>query len=167
MTLQTLRLTITSFQREDWPFFLQLRRDNSIMRYMAEIASTAQIRTLFNDRLQNPFAFIIRDRQGNAVGDIGLRVSDHNSQEADVGYSITSAAQGRGIASEALEALCSYAFQQGGIDALNAWVLAENQGSVRVLEKCGFQRVEELKQAFLLKGKYYDDWVYRREKALP
>lgn len=163
MTLYTPRFTLSSFQESDWPFFLHLRSNDSVMRYMAEIASRAQIRTLFDDRLRDNNAFIIRD-QHSAVGDIGLRISQHNPHEADVGYSVAPAAQGRGIASEALQTLCDYVFSQGNVNALNAWVLADNQGSVRVLEKSGFTRVQVLEKVYLLHGEYYDDWVYRREK---
>ncbi|MGG7444756.1 GNAT family N-acetyltransferase [Kosakonia oryzendophytica] len=165
MTLQTPRFTLTPFQESDWLFFLRLRRDDRIMRYMAEVASEGQIRTLFDNRLLDDNAFVIRDVQHTAVGDIGLRPSVHNPQEADVGYSIMPTAQGRGVASEALQALCEFAFDKRNVQALNAWVLAENQGSVRVLEKSGFQRVQVLEKAYLLKGEYYDDWVYRREKG--
>ncbi|WP_039058793.1 GNAT family N-acetyltransferase [Enterobacter sp. Bisph1] len=163
MTLYTPRFTLSSFQESDWPFFLHLRSNESVMRYMAEIASQTQIRTLFDDRLHDSNAFIIRDGD-NVVGDIGLRISQHNPHEADIGYAIAPAAQGRGIASEALQALCEYAFSQHNVAALNAWVLAENQGSVRVLEKSGFNRVQVLEGVYLLAGEYYDDWVYRREK---
>ncbi len=163
MTLYTPRFTLTSFQARDWPFFLRLRTDASVMRYMTEIASQAQIRTLFEDRLRDSNAFIIRDGQ-QAVGDIGLRISQHNSREADIGYSLAPAEQGRGIASEALQTLCDELFSRNIVDALNAWVLANNQGSVRVLEKSGFTRVQVLEKVYLLNGEYYDDWVYRREK---
>lgn len=163
MTLYTSRLTLSAFQPSDWLFFLHLRRNSNVMRYMGEIASEDQIRTLFADRLADSHAFIIRNARHIAVGDIGLRISQHNPQEADVGYSISPDAQGQGIASEALQALCDYAFDNQ-IRALNAWVLAENKGSVRVLEKNGFKRVQVLEKTFLLHGKYYDDWIYRREK---
>lgn len=165
MTLYTPRLTLSAFQNADWPFFLRLRQNNNIMRYMAEVAHESHIRTLFEERLQDNSAFIIRDMQGNAVGDIGLRRSVHNALEADIGYAVAPDFQGRGIAGEALRTLCDYAFQHAGLAALNAWVLAENKGSVRVLEKCGFQRVQVLEKAFMLQGKCYDDWVYRLEKA--
>lgn len=165
MTLYTPRFMLSAFQHSDWPFFLRLRQNNAVMRYMAEVAPETHIRTLFEDRLQDSCAFMIRDAQGHAVGDIGLLQSVHNRQEADIGYAVAPECQGRGIAGEALQALCTYAFQHLGIAALNAWVLAENRGSVRALEKSGFQRVQVLEKAFELEGKCYDDWVYRLEKA--
>ena len=73
------------------------------------------------------------------------------------------AAQGQGIASEALRAVCEYAFIRVGVKAINAYVLADNGGSVRVLEKAGFMRTQVLEQAYEINGVRYDDWVYRLE----
>lgn len=125
---------------------------------------TLPLKHRFDDRLADDNAFIIRDAHQRPVGDIGLRIYSANNEEADVGYSVPPAAQGQGVASQALQALCDYAFHQRGIQALNAWVLAENQGSVRVLEKRGFRKTQVLEKAYLLRGEYYDDWIFRLEK---
>ncbi|MGK9172093.1 GNAT family N-acetyltransferase [Yokenella regensburgei] len=164
MILRTPRLTLSPFTDADWPFFLALRQSPDIMRFMGNIAAEFDTRTLFTTRLSDENAFIIRDSSGEALGDIGLQISPQHPQEADVGYSIAPFAQGKGFASEALTALRDHAFKQTAVTALNAWVLADNQGSVRVLEKLGFTRVQVLQQAFTLNGKKYDDWVYRLEK---
>jgi hypothetical protein len=86
-----------------------------------------------------------------------------NREEADIGYTVVPAAQGKGIASEALRAVCDYAFNQTGVRAINAYVLADNGGSVRVLEKAGFVRTQVLEKAYEIDGVRYDDWVYRLE----
>ncbi|MNR69060.1 hypothetical protein D3C85_1940310 [compost metagenome] len=59
--------------------------------------------------------------------------------------------------------MCDYAFNQTGVKAINAYVLADNVGSVRVLEKMGFVRTQVLEQAYEIDGVRYDDWVYRLE----
>lgn len=164
MILSTPRLTLSPFTDADWPFFLALRQSPDIMRFMGDIATEYDIQTLFNARLKDANALIIRDSLGQALGDIGLQISARHPQEADVGYAIAPFAQGKGFASEALIALRDYAFSQTTVTALNAWVLADNQGSVRVLEKLGFRRVQVLEKAFSLNGVDYDDWVYRLEK---
>lgn len=164
MILSTPCLTLSPFTEADWPFFLALRQSPDIMRFMGDVAIEYDIRTLFTARQNDENALIIRDSSGEALGDIGLQISTQNPQEADVGYSIAPCAQGKGYASEALTALRDYAFSQTAVTALNAWVLAENQGSVRVLEKLGFKRVQVLEKAFTLNGVAHDDWVYRLVK---
>jgi len=135
-TITTTRLHLTPFEPSDWAFFRSLREDPNIMRYMAAIMP---------------------------LGDIGLQISAANREEADIGYTVVPDAQGKGIASEALRAVCEYAFNQTGVKALNAYVLADNGGSVRVLEKAGFVRTQVLEKAYEINGVRYDDWVYRLE----
>ncbi|PLR31480.1 GNAT family N-acetyltransferase [Chimaeribacter californicus] len=168
-TLFTPRFTLTPLAEHDWPFFLQLRQDDEIMRYMAEVAPEAAIRVLFDQRLQpwvpgapQPLDFIIRAHGSDTpLGNIGLRHGDEGPAVAEVGYTVAVAAQGRGIAGEALQALCEFAFRQTGIRTLKAVIVAENGASARVLEKNGFQRVAVLKANYTLNGHTYDDWVYQ------
>lgn len=100
----------------------------------------------------------------HAAGDIGLRISAKNPHEADVGYALLPQAQGQGYASEALRAICDYGFTTLGIHAINAWVLGNNLGSSRLLEKHGFVRIQVLENAYHLNGVDYDDWIYRLER---
>ena len=165
-TIATPRLTLSPFEPSDWPFFHTLRESPEIMRYMAAIAPEEETRRLFAARLTAPHTFVIRTHNDDTpLGDIGLQISPRYPEEADIGYTVIPAAQGQGIASEALRAVCDYAFDRVGIKAVNAWVLAENGGSVRVLEKAGFVRTQVLEQAYEINGVRYDDWVYRLESG--
>lgn len=136
------------------------------MRYMAAIAPEKETQRLFVLRLAAKHVFVIR-QHGNEtpLGDIGLQISEQNREEADIGYTIVPQAQGHGFASEALQAVCEYAFIRAGVKAINAYVLADNGGSVRVLEKAGFVRTQVLEKAYEIDGMRYDDWVYRLESG--
>ncbi|POT59832.1 GNAT family N-acetyltransferase [Citrobacter amalonaticus] len=165
-TITTSRLILTPFQPTDWPFFLALRESPQIMRFMGNIAPERDTRLLFARRLAAQHTFVIRQRNDDTpLGDIGLQISHRHPQEADLGYTVIVQAQGKGIASEAVRAVCEYAFSQAGVTAINAWVLADNTGSVRVLEKAGFVRTQVLEKAYEVNGVRYDDWAYRLERA--
>ena len=73
--LTTPRLRLSPFHASDWPFFLRLRRDPEVMRYMGEVLEEPALRTLFESRCADPGVFVLRDASGAAVGDIGLRIS--------------------------------------------------------------------------------------------
>ena len=134
------------------------------MRYMGELLSETALRSVFECRCEDAGVFVLRDSVGTPLGDIGLRISTKDPQEADVGYALLPQAQGQGYASEALRAICDYGFTTLGIHAINAWVLGNNLGSSRLLEKQGFVRIQVLENAFHLNGVDYDDWIYRLER---
>ncbi len=162
--ITTPRLSLSPFEPSDWPFFRALREDPAIMRYMAAIAPEKETQRLFALRLTSKHLFVIRRHDDpTPLGDIGLQISDLHPEEADIGYTIVPQAQGQGYASEALQAVCDYGFTQAGVKAVNAYVLADNGGSVRVLEKAGFVRTQVLEKAYEIDGVRYDDWVYRLE----
>ncbi|PXM11874.1 GNAT family N-acetyltransferase [Klebsiella variicola] len=163
-TITTPRLSLTRFVTDDWPFFLRLRQDPLVMRFMGEVLSETALRSVFASRCADPGVFVLRDKRGDALGDIGLRISPKNPHEADVGYALLQQAQGRGYASEALRAICDYGFSTLGVQAINAWVLSENHGSSRLLEKQGFVRTQVLEKVYHLNGIDYDDWIYRLER---
>lgn len=164
ITLTTPRLLLSSFNESDWPFFLRLRQDPQVMRYMGDILSDAALRTVFDARCADSGVFVLRENSGEPIGDIGLRISSKNPHEADVGYALLPCAQGKGYAREALSAICQYGFTELGVNAINAWVLGENRSSSRLLEKQGFVRIQVLENAYHLNGIDYDDWVYRLER---
>lgn len=135
------------------------------MRYMGDIAPAKDTRLLFARRLAAQHTFVICEHNSpTPLGDIGLQISHLYPQEADLGYAIMPQAQGKGIASEAVRAVCQYAFEHAGVTAINAYALADNKGSIRILEKTGFVRTQVLEKAYEIDGIAYDDWVFRLER---
>jgi RimJ/RimL family protein N-acetyltransferase len=75
------------------------------------------------------------------VGIVGLNGVDPNWGVAELGYYVEPDSQGHGYATEAVDLLVDYAFDQRRLAKLEADALASNEGSQAVLEKNGF--VEE------------------------
>jgi [ribosomal protein S5]-alanine N-acetyltransferase len=60
----------------------------------------------------------------------------------EIGYSVIPAMQGRGIATEIVAALVEHAFSFGVVNEVIAHTHDHNPASIKVLQKCGFQRGE-------------------------
>lgn len=172
MELNTPRLTLTPVTSDDWPFFLQLRQDETLMKFMSAMMTEEENRAVFARRLQgfvpgvrHQAEFIIRDREtGKPQGNIGFRAEDDDMAKVEIGYTLAPYAQGKGYAGEALQALCDFALSSGVIHRLKAAVLAGNVSSARLLEKNGFILHETLKGGYLLNGEHHDDCIYYLEK---
>jgi RimJ/RimL family protein N-acetyltransferase len=79
---------------------------------------------------------IVETSSGLSVGGIGFKGAPNERREVEVGYGVCPSYQDRGVASEALGALC--AFARGRVDAIVAETDRDNVASQRVLEKCDF-----------------------------
>ncbi len=86
----------------------------------------------------SPFTWAITTDGGEALGRISLRVERPGVVE--VGVIVRQAAQGRGLMSEALKFAAAYAFAD--MDTFRLWadVDPENEPSIRLFERNGFQR---------------------------
>ncbi|KAB2965415.1 MAG: GNAT family N-acetyltransferase [Thermoanaerobaculia bacterium] len=101
---------------------------------------------------------VLADRQ--AVGWITLAITSWEQGVAEVGYALTSEAQGRGLMAPALEQLLAELFGQTAIERLEARCSVDNLASQRVLEKVGFVREGLLRGYFELEGRRVDNFLY-------
>lgn len=93
------------------------------------------------------FSFTIEEvATEGAVGHCGLWLRELDRGRASAGYAIVPAARGRGLATDALEALTAFAW---GVPELSRVVLLVepwNTGSVRVAQRAGYLRESALRR---------------------
>lgn len=108
------------------------------------------------------FAIVIG---GEAVGCIGyVPGTDIERVSAEVGYWLGQPYWGRGVMSEAVDALAEHVFTTTGILRLFATVFDRNTASMRVLEKAGFRKVGILRKAAVKNGQVLDLHYYERTR---
>ena len=84
---------------------------------------------------------IVERGRDELVGSIGYyRLVDGPRRQAEIGYDLVPERWGRGIMTEALEAMVSHCTEVLGVDRLEALVLPDNERSARLLERSGFHR---------------------------
>jgi RimJ/RimL family protein N-acetyltransferase len=93
------------------------------------------------------------------IGDVAVKLHD-NRMQAELGYSLAPAWQGRGYATEAVRAVLEHLFRVKGLHKVSAQCDARNVASYRVLERTGFQREGLLRQHTWIKGEWTDDLRY-------
>jgi RimJ/RimL family protein N-acetyltransferase len=97
---------------------------------------------------------VVENASGMSIGGVGFVTAPNQLGEAEIGYGICQSSQGKGVATEAVLAMCEFA--RGRASALLAETVLDNLASQRVLEKTGFEVV----------GKS-DDLIYWRKALDP
>ncbi|MFD1356950.1 GNAT family N-acetyltransferase [Fictibacillus halophilus] len=97
---------------------------------------------------------------GRVIGSCGFlnRVPKHFRSEA--GFELSKEYWGKGIASEALEAVVRYGFQHLELERVEALIEPANLPSQRLVEKAGFQREGLLRHYEFTCGKFDDLYIY-------
>ena len=85
---------------------------------------------------------------GQLVGDIGLVLDAGDPARAEIGFTLNARWQGRGLASEAVAEARRLVFDCTAARTLQAVTDARNVGSVRLLERLGFRRLETMQAIF-------------------
>lgn len=106
--------------------------------------------------------FIIHGMDGRLAGTCGYKGTPSPEGEVEIGYEIAPRYEGKGLGTEAANALIHNAFRHPEVNTINAHTLPEENASVQVLRKLGFQFAGE--EHSLEDGTV---WAWRLEKSLP
>jgi len=99
--------------------------------------------------------------EGKAVGSVGIHPqNDVYRKSGELGYWLGETYWGRGIVSEATNAIVHNAFENLDLNRIYACVFVQNAASMRVLEKCGFVREAIHQKAVIKNGVIMDEYIY-------
>lgn len=154
-------------------------RDNADA--LAESANHPDIARFLRDRFPYPYtrndaeAFLTQlvptapalfraiEVDGWVAGGLGLHPGeDVERHSAEIGYWLTPRLWRQGIMTAVLQAYVPHAMAQFGLVRLWAKVYAPNAPSIRLLERCGFEREGILRRAVLKQGRFLDAILYAR-----
>jgi RimJ/RimL family protein N-acetyltransferase len=155
LQIETPRLTLRRWQESDREPFAQMNADPVVMHYFAALMTRADSDEAIDRYLaafdRDGFSFYaatMRDTDDFA-GTIGLQtmrdaVPNLHESAIEIGWRLTQAAQGQGLATEGARAVVDFAFNQLGLNEVVAITAIPNQPSRRVMEKLGMTRHPEL-----------------------
>lgn len=108
----------------------------------------------------------IRDENEFLIGGCGLDgLQIGVSHRAEIGYWLAKPYWGRGIMTAVVRKLCEHAFAEFNLVKITAHVFAENMGSAKVLEKCGFQQEGYLRKHYVKDDKLLDARLFALLKS--
>lgn len=174
--IETERLIVRDYVEEDIEGFHELFTNEEVMLLMPEIKTScldeskkylyeAIVESKYEDRRKFFFAITQRDT-GRYIGEIGYStiIDCDEGRVVNLGYFIFPQYWGRGLVTEAVRAVMSYAFRETDVIKVESGCLKANIGSVRVMEKAGMTREGELLKHMYYNGRLHDRLDYRMLK---
>lgn len=102
-----------------------------------------------------------KDVPGRIIGTVSLQnIVRGCFCHATIGYKMLEAFTGMGYCTEAVLRITQAAFEDGDIHRISAYVQPENAASIRVLDRCGYEREGLIRDYVCLRGVWQDHLVY-------
>ena len=168
MVLQGQRCTLRRWRVDDAASLVEHANNINVAKHLRDRFPhpyTARDAQLFLKAIStaDPPTNLAIDVDGDAVGGLGyVPGSDIERYSAEVGYWLGEACWGRGIVTEALRIFTEHAFAKLRLLRLFALPFADNQASIRVLEKAGYSCEGILRSSCVKYGTARDQALYAR-----
>ncbi|MBA2396984.1 MAG: GNAT family N-acetyltransferase [Ktedonobacteraceae bacterium] len=169
ITDETVRLRLRPFIESDLPAFITYRNDPMVARYQSwEGISQEEAEAFLREQQsiqpdipgQGMQIAIEYKETGALIGDCYFIINEHDRHQAEIGYTLARAYQGRGFATEAISCLLTYVFTRFHLHRIIAITDCENAASVALLERIGMRREGHFHQNIWFKGKWGDEYLY-------
>lgn len=167
---RTARLTLRPYVVTDLPFLADMFGREDVCRYLPwPPMDLEQARAKVEQRLrqtrieaegQATVLAAVETETGRQVGEFMLRLSNAESRQGEVGWSLHPDAQGRGLATEGAGEMLRVGFAELGLHRIAAEGDPRNVASIRVMEKLGMRREALFLDSWLLKGEWVGSTVY-------
>jgi RimJ/RimL family protein N-acetyltransferase len=156
LTLETKRLLLRPLELSDAEAFFAMDNNPNVHKYLwqqptqevSEIIKVIEmVQKQYEDNGIGRFATILKET-GEFIGWTGIKfVNDHvengNTNFYDYGYRLDEKFWNKRYATEASLVWLEYGFNQMKIEKMNAYTHAENGASNHILQKVGFQFMED------------------------
>ena len=162
-TIQCKDILLRKFEESDAKDILKYASDEEALRYIDWGGSKTieEIKAnIYDVYWARPGVWAIADKDSNKVlGCIDIRIVETH-RKASFGFILNRDHWGKGYMTQALSAVLKVAFEELELNRVEAVHFVGNEGSGRVMEKCGMEKEGVLIQNEYIKGKYVDHVVY-------
>jgi [ribosomal protein S5]-alanine N-acetyltransferase len=135
---------------------LRTYQDLPVMEWRHFRALVTSSRSPFRSRKAGRFEWILHAERDEPIGWVSLRVGEHALESGEIGYSLLAEYRGRGLATEAVQAVIDEAFSKGKLRRLHAYCLPENAASRALLRRIGFREEGVVRKGASLRGRAVD-----------
>jgi [ribosomal protein S5]-alanine N-acetyltransferase len=171
--LETKRLQLKQITEQHIDRYFEIMAKDEVTKYygMPSLTDREQARNLiqsFSERFAEKKSIrwgIIWCDTNEFLGTVGLNNWSPYSRKAEVGYELHPDFWGKGITTEAVSEIISYAFTKLNLFRIGAVTFPENHSSSKVLEKLGFQKEGVLRGYLYQKEQNHDALMFSLLKS--
>ena len=166
--LETERLLLRRINDSDVNEVFALRSNPEIMKYIPRtlvktIDDALEHIAMINSKIENiegiNWAITCKDSP-KLIGIIGHYRIKLEHHRAEIGYMLHPEYNGKGIITEAVQEVVKYGFNEMKLHSIEAIFAPDNQGSAKVLQKCGFIKEAHFKENEFFEGRFLDSVIY-------
>ncbi|HEY9775945.1 MAG TPA: GNAT family protein [Planktothrix sp.] len=168
--IETNRLILREYTDEDFAQVHAYCADPMVTRFMTwgpnsekqtqEFLTSVQWLAVNEDpRKVYEMAVVLKETQ-TIVGGIGMRLKSERKKDADIGYCFSQSVWGRGVGTEAAEAMLKLGFTKLGLHRIWATCALENKGSEGIMRKIGMRKEAHYRLEDFIMGDWQDSVLY-------
>jgi ribosomal-protein-alanine N-acetyltransferase len=166
--LETPRLILREMRQEDASDLLHFLSDIDVIRYydvqpmrkLVEVQAMIERHRLRYQRNEGVRWAMTLKETSQVIGSCGF-FWEWSARRGETSYVLAKEYWGRGLMTEALQAMVNCAFKDWPqLNRLEAFVAEPNTGSRKVLHKLGFQQEGLFKERLFIEGHFYDERLY-------
>jgi len=168
MLLDLGDLRVRSWRKNDLDTLVRYANNSKIAANLRDLfphpytraAGAAYLAEMRSAELEASFAV---EFESEAIGGIGFKLgTDIARLSAEMGYWLGEPFWGRGLMTRAVIGASEWAFDHYTLTRIYAMAYSHNMGSMRVLEKAGFQREGTLRRSAVKNGVILDQVLYAK-----
>ena len=157
--LESDRLILRPFTVNDVQDVYQYASDDIVTKYLTwpshtDISQTEKVVKEFYMDKPGVYAIELKS-EGKCIGCIDLRICEEHDK-ASFGYVLNRKYWNNGYMTEALKLLIDFAFSKLGLNRIESTHYVGNEGSGRVMQKCGMRYEGKGLQEVKIKGIFHD-----------
>ena len=168
--IHTARLILRPFAPRDLDDLYEYQSRPDVARYLHwEARDRAQVL----EALEQQCREVVLDKEGDwltyavalpengkVIGEVGLKWLSAENRQGEIGFVFNPDYSGRGLATEAAEAMLHRGFDDLGLHKIIGSCMAQNALSARLMERLGMRLEAHLIHNEIIKGQWADELVY-------
>ena len=163
-TIETERLVLRKIIVDDAEDMYLYASNEEVTKYVAwdthsSLSDTIEFINSFLPQYDAPWGIELKEN-GKFIGTVHFVWWQPKHNSAEIGYVLSNEYWGKGIITEAAQAIISYGFESMNLVRIQARCFLENEGSERVMEKLGMSFEGISRKVMYVNGEHKDLKVY-------